>query len=130
MANEKRLIYANPLCEFFQERYEYLRNASETQLPNGNVSIDLDLQVGAIIAKEFLDKAKQAQTVDAVEVVHGLWETANDGTHFCSNCGCDATYTWDDIDRSFINSADDVPDRITNFCPHCGARMDGGMDND
>ena len=73
MANEKRLIDANALCEFFQERYEFLRNASETQLPNGNVEIDLDIQVGAIIAKEFLDKAKQASTVDAVEVVHGRW---------------------------------------------------------
>ena len=63
--------------------------------------------------------------VDAVEVVHGRWETANDGTHFCSYCGCDAPYTWDDIDRSFINSADDVPDRPSNYCPGCGAKMDG-----
>ena len=69
MTSTQRLIDANALCEFFQERYEYLRNASETQLPNGNVQIDLDIQVGAIIAKEFLDKAKQAKTVDAVEVV-------------------------------------------------------------
>lgn len=91
MANEKRLIDANALCEFFQERYEYLRNASETQLPNGNVSIDLDLQVGAIIAKEFLDKAKQAQTVDAVEVVRckdcHWWRLVNkrNGCGICSH---------------------------------------------
>ena len=62
---------------------------------------------------------------DAVEVVHGRWETANDGTHFCSCCGCDAPYTWDDVDRSFVNSADDVPDRPSNYCPNCGAKMDG-----
>lgn len=68
MANEMRLIDANALCEFFQERYKYLRNASEKQLPNGNVQVDLEIQCGAIIAKEFLDKAKEAPTVDAVEV--------------------------------------------------------------
>lgn len=54
---------------------------------------------------------------------YGHWEVANDGTHFCSNCGCDATYTWDDIERNYIYSADDVPDRITNYCPNCGAIM-------
>ena len=68
-------------------------------------------------------------TVDAVEVVHGRWEVANDGTHFCSNCGCDAPYTWDDIDRNFINSADDVPNRQSNYCPNCGAQMDGGNED-
>lgn len=64
-----------------------------------------------------------APAVDAVEVVHGRWESANDGTHFCPHCGCDAPYTWDDIDRNFINSADDVPDRPSNYCPNCGADM-------
>ena len=68
-------------------------------------------------------------TVDAVPVVHGRWETANDGTHFCSNCGCDAPYTWDDIDRNFIDSADEVPDRISDYCYKCGARMDGGNED-
>lgn len=52
----------------------------------------------------------------------GEWKTANDGTHFCSRCGCDAIYTWDDIDRNFINSADDVPDSPSNYCPNCGAK--------
>lgn len=62
--------------------------------------------------------------IEAEPVKHGQWNAANDGTHFCSECGCDASYTWDDIDRFFINSADDVPDRISNYCPNCGAKMD------
>lgn len=67
---------------------------------------------------------EDAPGVDAVEVVHGEWETVNDGTHLCTHCGCDAPYTWDDIDRNFIDSADDVPDRPSNYCPHCGAKME------
>lgn len=64
-------------------------------------------------------------TADVEPVRHGRWEIANDGTHFCSHCGCDAPYAWDDIDRNYINSADDVPDRISNYCPNCGADMRG-----
>lgn len=68
---------------------------------------------------------KSIPAADVELVRHGRWETANDGTHFCSHCGCDAPYTWDDIDRNYINSADDVPDRISNYCPNCGADMRG-----
>ena len=112
MASEKRLIDADALCEFFQERYEYLRNASEEQLPNGLVRVDTEIQVGAIIAKEFLDKAKQAPTVDAVPVVHGRWIDTDykpDIYCKCSVCGR-RVYAYDDG---------------YNYCPNCGARMDG-----
>lgn len=120
MANEKRLIDANALCEFFQERYEYLRNASERQLPNGNVEIDLEIQCGAIIAKEFLDKAKVAPTENGLEVVHARWRkgklnyiTLSRGNHICSNC----------------RSATGIVE--FNYCPNCGAKMDGERkDND
>ena len=70
------------------------------------------------------DLLAKAPTIEAEPVKHGRWNVANDGTHFCSECGCDASYTWDDIDRFFINSADDVPDRISNYCPNCGCKMD------
>lgn len=71
---------------------------------------------------QFKDRSKW------VEQKHGRWESANDGTHFCPHCGCDAPYTWDDIDRHFFNSADDVPDRPSNYCPNCGSCMNGGME--
>ena len=126
MANEKRLIEANALCEFFQERYEYLRNASETQLPNVNVQVDLDIQVGAIIAKEFLDKAKQAKTVDAVEVVHGYWIDGYNVDHI-------GRIIEHSIDCSVCDSVfkDDSREVVKHWkerfkvCPFCGAKMDG-----
>lgn len=66
---------------------------------------------------------EQCPTIEAEPVKQGKWETANDGTHFCPHCGYDAPYAWDDINRYFINSADDVPDRQSNYCPNCGAYM-------
>lgn len=110
-----RLIDANALCEFFRERYEYLRNASERQLPNGYVEVDLEIQCGAIIAKEFLDKANDAPTVDAVEVVHGRWifkhNPITDPKRYfirivCSECNLHTG-------------------QKSNYCPSCGAKMDG-----
>lgn len=72
------------------------------------------------------EEIEAAPTIDPEELrPKGEWEVANDGTHFCSRCGYDAPFTWDDIDRHFINSADDVPDRPTNYCPNCGADMRG-----
>lgn len=117
MATEKRLIDADALISLIKRT-----------CCNGCKNYE-GVKCRACEHDDAIAMIEDAPTVNAVEVVHGRWETANDGTHFCSNCGCDATYTWDDIDRSFINSADDVPDRITNFCQNCGAKMDGGADN-
>lgn len=58
---------------------------------------------------------KAAPAADVVPVVHGKWmpfhsEAAGD-IQYCSACeiGFDAK---------------------TDYCPHCGAKMDGGADND
>lgn len=107
MADEKRLIDGNVLLEHLTR------------------CIDAEKGIFRAVCVAIKCFVEQMPTVDSVEVVHGRWETANDGTHFCSHCGCDAPYTWDDIDRSFINSADDVPDRPSNYCPNCGANMMG-----
>ena len=116
MANEKRLIDANALSEFFQERYEYLRNASEKQLPGGYVQVDLEIQCGAIIAKEFLDKTKDAPTVDAVEVVHGRWVLGNANHREYMKCS--------------VCIKSQTPTGVFTYCPNCGAKMDGGINNE
>ena len=71
----------------------------------------------AIADKRFVKAIRQAPTINAVSVVHGRWETKaytteddwgviNHREEVCSECG-----KWQ-IERS-------------NFCPHCGAKMDG-----
>ena len=59
------------------------------------------------LVKAWLD---EAPTVDAVEVVHARWDDSFDGiTPYCTACG-----------RSH-----NCMNRTPNFCPNCGAKMDG-----
>lgn len=61
-----------------------------------------------------------APTIDAVPVVHGKWEwNANNGYYYCSNCK--TVSPREDQDGEYC----DCP----NYCPNCGAKMDGGKDN-
>lgn len=57
----------------------------------------------------------EAPAVDAEPVRHGHWDDSFDGiTPYCSVCG---------MSHNCIN-------RTLDYCPHCGARMDGGTDGD
>ena len=56
-----------------------------------------------------MDEIDNAPTVDAVEVVHGRW-IKYITCYRCSECSHQVT------------SAD-------NYCPNCGAKMDGGNDD-
>ena len=48
-------------------------------------------------------------TVDAVEVVHGRWIICSDGYFpYCSECKTEPKHG-----------------EMTNYCPNCGAKMDG-----
>lgn len=63
-------------------------------------------------------------TVDVVPVVHGRWDDSGRYTFpsgaaavRCTNCGCALTES-----EYHLNN--------WNYCPVCGAKMDGGTDND
>ena len=63
-----------------------------------------------------IDIIEQAPTVDAVEVVHGRWVDTDykpDIYCKCSVCGR-RVYAYDDG---------------YNYCPNCGAKMDGGNED-
>lgn len=60
---------------------------------------------------------------DVAEVVHGQWQGEGDGyadgalvydVWVCSNCG------------HYIDDGTDDPECLPNYCPVCGAKMDGG----
>lgn len=57
---------------------------------------------------------RSAPVADVEPVVHGRWISDGDGYHWTYNCSICA---W----------KDGYPfNERHNFCPHCGARMDGG----
>jgi hypothetical protein len=65
-----------------------------------------------------------ANTVDAVEVVHGKWEIRDDG-YGCELMCCSVCKS------EFYDGDNDTVDCLHNYCPNCGAKMDGERkDND
>lgn len=70
-------------------------------------------------AIEILAEIEYAPTVDAVEVVHGQWEQQQ-GLYSCSECGKTCPY---DV------QADTIMYWTCNYCPSCGAKMDGGNED-
>ena len=54
---------------------------------------------------DIIDRINEQPTVEAVEVTHGRWIWKG-GCFNCTNCKM-------------------TEDHITNYCPKCGAKMDG-----
>lgn len=72
--------------------------------------------------KEWLKTCFEVTNADVAPVKHGHWEYDK---HFrfagCSECEAEF----------FICDLEEISgDGFINFCPNCGARMDGGNDND
>ena len=61
---------------------------------------------------------EEAPTADVAEVKHGEWIIGSDGYYpFCSECR---------YEPPFVGGKD----MRTPYCSHCGAKMDGGREND
>lgn len=102
MAKGKRLIDANALNEILAD----LEQRSRKKLL-------------FLTAKQYGDVRKMVdamKTVDAAPGVHGRWEMHNqiDSEFYCSVCKLNVS----NFERRWLN-----------YCPHCGAKMDGGADN-
>lgn len=68
---------------------------------------------------EFAEYLDEFPAADVVPVVHGKWiESANFDTGFwvCSKC-------------RFVSEAI-AAHKLYGYCPNCGAKMDGGADNE
>ena len=64
---------------------------------------------GYINEKNFESILAESPTVDAVEVVHGRWIQSEPGYRLCSHCMADVA----------------IYSGHRNYCPNCGAKMDG-----
>ena len=108
--NKKQLIDANALDERFDKRIKWLRLDVHDQY-------SLGLYHGAITDKDLIG---EMPTVDAMPVVHGKWVQVI--VHVETDDGF--------VDRvEECCSACHKPNgrRCTYFCPNCGAKMDGEL---
>jgi len=70
-----------------------------------------DIEITGNSFRRAVDYLNSLKTVDAVEVVHGRWMEFN----IMMTCSvCDKDWYYDD------NNCDEF-----NYCPNCGAKMDG-----
>ena len=107
MANKKRLIDANVLIWKLKQHHDLFINEWEgfSNLPEKDKArVD---EISMCIAELF-----NAPTVDAVEVVHGQWALYPDWRYLrCSNCKVE-------FEEAYFP-------KTKNYCPNCGAKMDG-----
>lgn len=63
---------------------------------------------------------KSAPAVDVQEIKHGEWTKDDSDGCYCSVCKWYADYDYDYVTNNGLGNND------FNYCPHCGAKMDGG----
>ena len=59
---------------------------------------------------------EEAPTIDAEPVRHGRWVDRPTAIKYISHSECSTCGSWQG-------------ENWMNYCPHCGAKMDGGADN-
>ena len=103
---EQRLIDANNLIEEIREERCY------------NCRNFKDMKCDYCGTADYIYMIEDMPTIEAKPVVHGRWISKNhhgyEWVFICSNCGYIDGYPFND--RS-------------NYCPNCGAKMDGGIEN-
>ena len=84
----------------------------------------MDASLSSVDEDTILDLVDSVPTVDVVPVVHGRWDDSGRYTFpsgnaavRCTNCGCALTES-----EYRLNN--------WNYCPVCGAKMDGGADDE
>jgi hypothetical protein len=88
----------------------YTKRLIDAEAFRNNLEVDRFGYTDIVKVNIALDKS----TVDAVEVVHARWDDSFDGiTPYCTACG---------RSHNCIN-------RTPNYCPNCGAKMDGGNED-
>jgi hypothetical protein len=101
MATEKRLIDANAT-------FELLRSLG---------SRDYRRDKGTIMdAMKMISHPEYTPTVDAVEVIHGRWERMD--TRYAEQFKCS-------VCRSECYVPTCMGEPMYDYCPNCGAKMDG-----
>ena len=125
MASEQRLIDANKLESKLQEHHDFFVDGVggfRFLSPKDKARVD---EITNCIAE-----VVNSPTMDAVELKHGRWREkilvggfAEEWGFVCSECGCTVS------DRSNLGIGRYASNnQRLNYCPNCGAKMDGDGD--
>lgn len=113
MATEKRLIYLD----------EAITRIKDDGILGSGYSDDERMD-------DVIDILESCHVVDAVEVVHGRWIPSDIDIDEHEECMSDDAdfYDWECSACHYqMSYVDPVKRRhLTNYCPNCGAKMDGG----
>lgn len=71
-----------------------------------------------IVVWDIVRILEEQPTADVVEVVHGEWDILTD-EYDCEYVRCSA------CNEEFYPMDEDTVDRLYNYCPECGAKMNG-----
>nr|DAG47948.1 MAG TPA: DNA-directed RNA polymerase [Caudoviricetes sp.] len=97
---------------------EYIKRNYLRKMAMFETAYTMETETDAAIVLRMID---DAPTADVAPVVHGQWilEREPNGKPYCFHCSvCDSDYHCIGI----VVASD--------YCPNCGAKMDGGVDNE
>ena len=109
MAQNERLISLDKAIEYMEKHKEMAKQHNIVLVANEDAII------------KFLKE--KCPTVDAVEVVHGRWIVSGCGFDLCSECR--KVYADGYLTAMGIKARTQF-----NYCPNCGAKMDGGNEDE
>lgn len=112
-----RLIDVEPIIEDLEREVELCNGALDNMDIVSNTRENLYVERNTI--QDLVQELKDEPTIDAVPVKHGEWII--DGEFIdCSACKQEkwSRVPYEDLVKRF------------KFCPNCGAKMDGGKDDD
>lgn len=78
-----------------------------------------------IVYKDFLDFLNEQPTADVVEVVHGEWICLYDEVEGITNVTCSVCKSTREINGCYVTNDDESCYYEDDYCPNCGAKMDG-----
>lgn len=95
---------------------DYIKREDAIKIINSGISIDTDAD------KRYVNGLFRAiRPADVAPVRYGLWYADEDSRIVCSECKHGAPYMYKISDKL-------VMQELTDYCPNCGARMDGESD--
>lgn len=98
---------------------EYIKREAALALVRPDAPEDEKAAVTIATAKKLVrDIVRRTPAADVVPVVHSYWEhkitSYGEIVSSCHNCKYPVSQFWE----------------LANYCPNCGAKMDGGNEND